>query len=240
MKRLKPPQIGWKIRFLLLLPLLLLLSLLLLPIFRLSELTIIGNVKADINEIYYVLGEPVGKPLLLLRLQPLQAKLVKTPWIARAQIRYLLPNKMQITLTERQIMAYIPYHGNYLAISDEGIALEIATQLPANEQAILLTGIELPFLGVGDRIPAEPDINRVKLLIGQMSDTFKKMVAEIKLTDARYLTIVSVDNYRIQVQGNEVSSEQLDNLRTIILLLREKNQLGTIILQEGKPVFIPD
>ncbi len=240
MKRLKSLKISWKIRFLLLLPLLFLLSLWLLPIFRLSELTIVGNVKADVNQIYYVLDEPIGKPLIFLRLQPLEAKLTKTPWIAEAQIRYLLPNKMEITLTERQIMAYIPYHGNYLAISDEGIALEIATQLPANEQVILLTGIELPFLGVGDRIPADTDINRVKLLIEQMSDTFKNLVAEIKLTDARYLTIVSVDNYRIQVQGSEVSTEQLNSMRTIILLMREKNQKGTIILQEGKPVFIPD
>jgi len=240
MQLIKSARIRRMIWLVLLLLLLSLLSLFCLPIFRLSELTIVGNVKADINEIYYVLGEPIGKPLIQLRLQPLQAKLIKTAWIAEAKIRYILPNKMQITITEREIMAYIPYHGNYLAISKDGIALEILTQLPANGQVILLTGIELPFLGVGDRIPDDTDIQRVKLLIDQMSNSFKSLVAEIKLTEARYITIVSVDNYRIQIQGNEVSTEQLNGMRTIILLMREKSVKGTIILQGGQPVFIPD
>lgn len=240
MELIKSARIGRMILSVLLLLLLFFLSLWYLPIFRLSELNIVGNRKADINEIYYVLDEPVGKPLILLRFQPLQARLIKTAWIAEAKISYTLPNKMEIRITEREIMAYIPYHGNYLAISNDGIALEISTQLPASGPVILLTGIELPFLGVGDRIPADTDIQRVKLLIDQMSKSFKSLVAEIKLTDARVITIVSVDNYRIQIQGNEVSTEQLDSIRTIILLMREKSMKGTIILQEGQPVFIPD
>jgi cell division protein FtsQ len=222
------------------LPLIVLSALLVLwftPYFQVSKVVLHGNTQVSTDEIMLLLDEPVGKPLIKMYTEPIQERLMLHPWVLKAKVLIRFPDTMEIQLEERKILLYLPYYGSFLAVAADGTSLDLSTALP--KESLLFTGVDLPFLALGEKIPHCEFLKNLDILIQKMNSSVRLMIGEIELGSDGFFYLQTTDNYQMRVDAT-VSEQQFLDIRAIILFMREQGVQGTVILQDGTPVFIPN
>jgi len=222
------------------LPLIILGALLILwftPYFQVTNVLLQGNSQVSTDEIMLLLDEPVGKPLIKMYTEPIKERLLLHPWVIKAKVLIHFPNTMEIQLEERQILLYLPYYGSFLAVAADGTSLDLATILP--KESLLFTGVDLPFLALGEKIPHCEFLKDLNILIQKMDSSVRLMIGEMKLGSDGFFYLQTTDNYQMRVDAT-ISEQQFLDIRAIILFMREQGVQGTVLLQDGTPVFIPN
>ena len=233
-------QTTWFRRSFSVLPLILLGVLLILwfvPNFQVAQVTILGNVQVSSDEIMLLLEEPVGKPLIKMYTEPIQERLLLHPWVVQAEVLIRFPSTLEIHIQEREILLYLPYYGSFLAVAADGTSLDLATTLP--KESLLFTGVDLPFLALGEKIPHCDFLKDLEIIVHKMESPVRLMVSEIKLANDGYFYLQTTDHYQMRVDAS-INEQQFLDIRSIILFMREQGVQGTVILQDGTPVFIPN
>ena len=207
-----------------------------LPGFQVSQVLIEGNDHISTDEVMLLLDEPVGKPILKMFVEPLKERLLLHPWVLHADVQVQLPNTLKIKIIERVVLIYLPYYGSFLAVAADGTTLALTNVLPLN--SLLFTGVDLPFLALGEKIPHSEFLTDLEILIQKMDSSVRLMVSEIKLGTDNFFYLQTSDNYQMRVDSS-IEEQQFLDMRAIILFMREQGKRGTVILQEGIPVFIP-
>jgi len=94
--------------------------------------------------------------LVHLRMGMAEENVIKLPWVKAAVIKYVFPDKVNITVTERNAIAWIRHFGNYLLMDEEGYVLEVATEL--DESYPEIRGVQLDKFVLGGKIQTkEPE-----------------------------------------------------------------------------------
>lgn len=233
-------QTTWFRRSLSVLPFLLFGILLILwfsPYFQVTQVTISGNHQVSSDEIMLLLEEPVGKPLIKMYAEPLQERLLLHPWVVKTEVFIKFPSTLEIHIQERETLLYLPYYGSFLAVAADGTALALEAALPKN--SLLFTGMDLPFLALGEKIPACEFLKDLETIVHKMDSSVRLMVGEMKQEKDGYFYFQTTDHYQMRVDAT-ISEQHFLDMRAIILFMREKGVQGTVILQDGTPVFIPN
>ncbi len=207
-----------------------------LPDFRIQTVMITGNKEVTEDEIFLLLKEPVGKPFLKMWTEPLKERLLLHPWIKQAEVCLRFPRTIDIKISERETLVYMPYYGRFLAVAEDGTSLELISELQKNQ--LLFSGIDLPFLAIGEKIPNQEFLEGLDQLVGQMDPSVRQMISEIRRDTEGFFYLNTADDYRIRVDST-ITKQQLIDMRAIVLFMREQGTRGMVLLQEGTPVFIP-
>jgi cell division protein FtsQ len=144
------------------------------PLFDLKEIEVKGAVhyKPEILTGYadIRMGEngfrQIGRSpldIILFRFGDAEASIIKNcPYIKEARVRFAIPSKVVINVTEREAIATVPYLGTSLLIDREGYVLE---SLAADKKAelLLIRGLEFSYYDLGKKLDIK---NRDSLTIG--------------------------------------------------------------------------
>jgi len=180
---------------------------------RIATVSLSGQRQVSREEIFAAAGVTDHSSLLFLDVADARAKLEAIPWIAEATVRKLYPDRLQITVTEREPFALWQQQGKVQVIAADGTVLSAKVEprlalLPfvvGNGAA----GKARDFLAVLDRYPAIRDQVR----------------ASIRVADRRW-------NLRLK-NGIDVRLPDSDverALETLARLNAEKNLLGRDIV----------
>lgn len=138
---------------------------------RLSRVDVEGRVHTPQAVIAAALDAPRGAPILKISPHAVQARLLANPWIERAEVRRLLPDRIEIALTERKPFALWQRQGRHAVIDREGtvIAEERVTEFGALP---LVVGTGAAPLAAGileliDRHPAIKERFRAAVRVGE-------------------------------------------------------------------------
>jgi cell division protein FtsQ len=137
---------------------------------RIATVSLSGQRQVGREEIFRAAGVTDHSSLLFLDVAQARAKLEAMPWIAEAQVRKLYPDRLQITITEREPFALWQSQGKVAVIAADGTVLSAAVEprlatLPfvvGNGAAAKARG----FLAVLDQFPAIRDQVRASILVG--------------------------------------------------------------------------
>ena len=146
------------------------------PLFLLSEIRVSETVNYTEDDVIRVSGIIKGENaikylggsiqhLLFFRMGKAERQVVNLPWIKTAEIRFVFPGTANISLIEREAIAWIKHMGNYLLIDEEGFVMKVSTTL--SDQYPEIRGVPLDRFTIGKKIETkEPEnINwMVKLL----------------------------------------------------------------------------
>ncbi|MBV9427677.1 MAG: cell division protein FtsQ/DivIB [Bradyrhizobiaceae bacterium] len=88
--------------------------------FRLAAVSLSGENHVSRREIFAAAGVTDRASLLFLDVDAARARLKAIPWIAEAAVRKLYPDRLQITVTERDAFALWQRDGNVSVISADG------------------------------------------------------------------------------------------------------------------------
>jgi cell division protein FtsQ len=136
---------------------------------RIATVSLSGQRQVSREEIFRAAGVTDHSSLLFLDVAQARAKLEAIPWIAEATVRKLYPDRLQITVTEREPFALWQQQGKVQVIAADGTVLAAAVEprlasLPfvvGNGAAAKARG----FLAVLDQYPAVRDKVRASILV---------------------------------------------------------------------------
>ncbi len=92
--------------------------------FRIAAIALSGNKEVSREEILTTAGVTGRASLLFLDADAARARLMANPWIADAAVLKLYPERLQITITERQAFALWQKNGRIKVVADDGTVLE--------------------------------------------------------------------------------------------------------------------
>ena len=92
--------------------------------FRIAEVSLSGEKEVSREEILTTAGVTGRASLLFLDADAARGRLMENPWIADAAVLKLYPDRLQITITERQAFALWQKDGRVKVIAADGTVLE--------------------------------------------------------------------------------------------------------------------
>ncbi|MDR3421123.1 MAG: cell division protein FtsQ/DivIB [Xanthobacteraceae bacterium] len=139
--------------------------------FRIAAVSLTGPKEVSREEVLTTAGVTGRASLLFLDADAARARLMANPWIADAAVLKLYPDRLQITITERQAFALWQENGRVSVIAADGTVLEPFVEdrylgLPL----VVGRGAERQakdFLAVIDRYPDIRGVLRASVLIAQ-------------------------------------------------------------------------
>ena len=139
--------------------------------FRVTSLTVSGNVHVSREEALAFAGVTGRTSLLFLDVEATRERLKTDPWIADATVLKLYPGELQIRLAERQAFAVWQKDGRLSVIADDGTVLE-PFLAPDHARLPLVVGRGADarakaFLALVDRYPEIRAQLRASILVGE-------------------------------------------------------------------------
>jgi cell division protein FtsQ len=156
---------------------------------RIATVSLSGQRQVGREEIFRAAGVTDHSSLLFLDVTQARAKLEAMPWIAEATVRKLYPDRLQITITEREPFALWQQQGKVSVIAADGTVLAATVEprlavLPfvvGNGAAAKARG----FLAVLDQFPAVRDQVRASILVGERRWNLRlKNGVDVRLPDS--------------------------------------------------------
>src|SRR6185503_14797429 len=138
---------------------------------RIATVSLSGQRQVSREEIFAAAGVTDHSSLLFLDVADARTRLEAIPWIAEATVRKLYPDRLQITITEREAFALWQQQGKVQVIAADGTVLAAKVEprlasLPfvvGNGAAARARG----FLALLDQYPAIRDQVRASILVAE-------------------------------------------------------------------------
>jgi len=166
--------------------------------FRIAGL---NNIEADSlsevsrNDILPVFGEDVGKNIFFIRLADRRQQLEQIPWVERATVMRLLPDRIRVQLVERQPVAFVRQGSQIGLIDANGILLSMPPEMMAQRH------YSFPVVsGINAQNPPENRRQRMNLYTRLIQDLdadgrgISKQISEIDLSDAEDARVMLPDS----------------------------------------------
>ena len=138
---------------------------------RIAEVSLSGQRQVSREEIFAAAGVTENSSLLFLDVADARARLEAIPWIAEATVLKLYPDRLQITVTEREAFALWQLSGKISVIAADGTALSAKLE----PRLVTLPFVVGPgaaakardFLAILDKHPLIRDQVRASILVGE-------------------------------------------------------------------------
>lgn len=149
-----------------------------------SNIEASGLTEVSRAEMLPVFGEDIGKNIFFIHLEERRKQLEQIPWVERATVMRLLPDRIRVTVVERQPVAFVRLGQQVGLVDKDGVLLTMPAAMMAqhNYSFPVVTGIDPhdPLLAraarmaVYQRLVSELDAGNQRL---------SEQISEIDLTD---------------------------------------------------------
>jgi cell division protein FtsQ len=138
---------------------------------RIAAVSLSGQRQVSREQIFAAAGVTASSSLLFLDVAEARARLEAIPWIAEATVRKLYPDRLQITITEREAFALWQQQGKVAVIAADGTVLsrQVEPRLAALP-FVVGSGAAAKardFLAILDKHPAIRDQVRAAIFVGE-------------------------------------------------------------------------
>jgi len=140
-------------------------------VLRIATVSLSGQRQVSREEIFAAAGVTDHSSLLFLDVADARAKLEAIPWIAEATVRKLYPDRLAITVTEREAFALWQMQGKVTAIAADGTVLSDKVEPRLTTLPFVVgkgaAARARDFLAVLDKFPAIRDQVRASVYVAE-------------------------------------------------------------------------
>ncbi|AOY77426.1 cell division protein FtsQ/DivIB [Clostridium formicaceticum] len=207
---------------------------------NLKKIEVQGNIILTTEEIIDTGQLFLNRNIFQYKLIDIEKNLLSHPFIKEVSLQRKLPNRIIVTVREREKYAIIPYMGSYIYIDQDKVVLQVSENYLA-EDLILITGVEFQSFNLGDQvdISKEPLLDAaIELIEASKLVTIGELISEINIGQEDYIKLVTFDGIEVLI-GNKTDmaysvlalKEVLTNLYTrniksVIVDMRYKGQIS--------------
>lgn len=241
MKRRKKQRIKRLITFTVLLVSLLIILALKLPYFNIKNIEVQGNKVVDSKTIINNSGIYTGNNIFYLNVQNIRKNILKNPYVLDAVINRSLPDRIIISITERNAHYYVKMDKSFLILDNNGIILERRNDLKGMKLT-QITGIKSSGRKVGESIFPESLNSSGIQILNIFSDLIERnksnyIISSIDLSDTLDLKAY-YGNMCVKLGTKDELESKLNKALSILSLNQLKNAKGYIdVSYDGNPVF---
>ena len=205
---------------------------LLSPIFSIENISIKNNEKLSQEEIISLSQIEKGTNLFKIRNAEIKNNIKENAYVDEVKVNRILPNTIEITVTERQVAYLLEYGSSYAYIDEQGYILEISSENITDKIKIRGYKTTEDNIKPGNRLIKE-DLNKLKDL-SIITDTAKNSGINAQITS---INIENQNEYSLYMESEKktVHIGSISNLDTKMLYLqvmleKEKDNEGEIFL----------
>ena len=206
--------------------------LLLSPIFSIENISIKNNEKLSQEEIISLSQIEKGTNLFKIRNAEIKNNIKENAYVDEVKVNRILPNTIEITVTERQVAYLLEYGSSYAYIDEQGYILEISSENITDKIKIRGYKTTEDNIKPGNRLIKE-DLNKLND-VAIITDTAKNSGINAQITS---INIENQNEYSLYMESEKktVHIGSIINLDTKMLYLqvmleKEKDNEGEIFL----------
>ena len=204
------------------------------PIFNIKEIQVYNNEQITTETILSLSQLKLEQNLFRFNSNNIEEQIKTNPYIESVQIKRKLPNKIEITVEERQKTYNVQFLNGFAYINNQGYILEISEQKVEGNPVIQGISTEVEQIVEGSRLNTE-DLGKLETVI-QIMDICKNYEIDTKVTS---IDITDKSNYIIYMEEEKkiIHLGDESNLSTKMLyvpvLLSENQGKEGIIYIDG-------
>lgn len=205
---------------------------LLSPIFSIENISIKNNEKLSQEEIISLSQIEKGTNLFKIRNAEIKNNIKENAYVDEVKVNRILPNTIEITVTERQVAYLLEYGSSYAYIDEQGYILEISSANITDKIKIRGYKTTEDNIKPGNRLIKE-DLNKLND-VAIITDTAKNSGINAQITS---INIENQNEYSLYMESEKktVHIGSISNLDTKMLYLqvmleKEKDNEGEIFL----------
>jgi len=231
------------------------------PLFSINRIEVVGsqhynsqdiiastNLVPGYNGFKAIANDPAH--IFLLRYDRAEKNILKNySYIKKAVVRYILPNRIRIEITEREPFGFVAFLGTNLLIDNEGYVLE-AVNNAGNLNFPDIKGLKFEHYEIGQVLQVENSeclstaVNILETVReGDEVDNFKvyNLVDSVDVSDLKKVNIVLDSRVKVILGNTQDLSYKLNYLKQIFIKGIKKDEKGVLDFSSGdNPSFIPE
>jgi cell division protein FtsQ len=129
------------------------------PFFDINTIEVRGNRQLSERQVVTLSGARTGENLLTLSLDEIRRSLMRSPWVAAAEVTRSLPSTLVLRVRERSAVGWVQDPGGWAAVAGDGIVVHRGTG--ATPDGLISLGTTTSSVSVGGRADGMDDVLRV-------------------------------------------------------------------------------
>jgi cell division protein FtsQ len=211
--------------------------------FRISGIEVTGVNKYSDADIIEISGIEIGDNLIFMDRNAVDLHIrTAMPYVQEVRIKRIVPNKINIDITESIPVATIDAEGSRWIIDKDGRVLE-KTLITGQSEFIEVVGIVplTPVVGQKLAVSEEAATNYTYLtdiLNALSAQELSKSTSKLDITNISNITMDYGGRFTVLLGSGEDIEFKLNKLKEVIAALAPEDH-GKIVLSDGKTSFIP-
>lgn len=220
-----------KLYFLILLAFLVLLVFVVLfqsPLFELERVELEGLDRIEAEEILRTLRLKRGMNIWEANTRFLQVQLEDMPLVSSAEVRYILPRSIGVTIVEKIPVALSPYQGRYIEISQDGTLLGFVEDM--KQEKSLLTGMDFGQPYIGKKLPVEQNqaLKEILALLSLLPVEEVSIFSDFNVSNPLNLVVYTLDGMEIWM-GTGDYGEKISKVPEVLTEIQQREKEPTYI-----------
>ena len=202
------------------------------PIFNISEVEVLGNNKIT-SDTYLSLSKiTLGNNIFNLSKKEIIQNIKENPYVDTVQVKRKLPNKIEITVTERNATYMLKILNSYAYINNQGYILESNREI-VNTPVITGFSTSQEEIVPGNRLNMD-DLSKLEMVL-KIMDTIAisgitEIVNEINISDKNNYTLIFTEEGKTAYIGDGSNLTDRINIYLKAILQNEKGKSGEIFI----------
>jgi cell division septal protein FtsQ len=171
--------------------------------FEVRQIVVRGHERLARNDVVALVDGLQGRHLLAVDLAEWQARVLRSPWVAAAELRRVLPDTIEIAIRERRPLAAARFGGRLRLVDETGTIIDDLGPEHADLDLPIVDGLEAPAAGeaaggeAGGHAPVDPARLRLAArLLAALADRAPlwRRLSQIDVSDARNAVVMLKDD----------------------------------------------
>ena len=211
-------------------------------LFNSSNIKIEGNKRISTNEIIKILDIKEDKNIFMYNIKQMEESLMKNNYIENVKIKRKIPNKLQILIIEKEIVAVLKKEENYCYIDKKGNLIQEIEELDKSANHVV---VEVEYNLVDAKMiefKNEETKKRLLYLLECMKENnLYKKIKKINFKESDIIKMYTNDNIEIILPKDEKTEYNITMVSSILSDLQgEHIRGGTIDFTCGNnPIYRP-
>lgn len=210
-------------------------------VFFVKEIVVSGNQMIDSDRIADLTGIEKGVNIFKQNMRLASQKVALEPLIETVAVKRRLPNKVAVSVTERQAAVIVAWNGSFLHLDPKGVLLK---------QARYLEGATLPIISGVDDVAGDlllgkkvesAKITSALQIIGEMDERSMQIVREIQIGNPQKIKFFTPEGLEVRIGDAKEFKAKFDVFDYIYQDQLKANKLDTIqyvdVSLKEKPVI---
>ncbi len=194
-------------------------------VFFIEDIEVTGNHIVPTRDIIALSGIHTGQNIFEFKTEASQKAIEVIPYVRQAVIKRIFPNRVRISVVEREAWAYVIHDGGVLVIDNEGVCLEKLEMM--GEPDLLVVSIA----DMDERVVEGQKVNQnavelIRFISDRLPDDLIQEVSEFHYSPTGQVTVFTLDGTEVRLGGKERLDEKISYWRRVIKIQEEGNDHG--------------